>query len=437
MSAPLCLSLYGSTDEICAAIEHHPDAPFFEIRLDLSSALDLQRIRVTAPKPLIFASHSRPELLASAGPFADYLDVGSQPPRDSRSIVSIHTASGDPDILWSTLSGNHITKIVIETEDYSCIRKLLALNSRFRGRALCFAMGEAGSFSRILSVYEGAPWMYASLEGRPTAPGQFTYQELVKLYRLPRFTSRPALFGILGDPVSHSRSPAYHNERFAAERLPWLYVPLLCRDLDGLFEFARDFGMIGFSVTHPHKQAVLKLLDEVSEEARVLNSCNTIALANGRWIGTNTDITGAREMLKDVPLQDARMVILGAGSSARVVASVARTHVRELHILSKTPAKAQELAAEFGASAGTLEDLKHIRCDVLFQTTPVGIRAGECPVNPQWIRPGTFVLDILYHPPETELLRAARALGCKARNGESWFNAQAEAQFLWWKKVLP
>ena len=278
MTARLCLSLYGSTDEICAAIETHPDAAYFEIRLDLSSALDLQRIRAVASKPLIFASHSRPELLASAESFADYVDVGPQGPRDYRSIVSIHTASGDPDALWNMLSGSHITKIVIETDDYYSIRKLLALNRRFPGRALCFAMGEAGAFSRILSMYEGAPWMYASLEGRPTAPGQFTMDELVNLYRLPRFTSRPALFGILGNPVSHSRSPAYHNGRFSAERLPWLYVPLFCHDLDGLFACARDFGMIGFSVTHPHKQSVLKFLDDVSEEARALNSCNTIAL---------------------------------------------------------------------------------------------------------------------------------------------------------------
>ena len=141
-------------------------------------------------------------------------------------------------------------------------------------------------------------------------------------------------------------------------------------------------------------------------------------------------------MLKDVALQDARMVILGSGSSARVVASVARPHVRELHILGRTKSKAEALAAEFGASAGSLEDLKGISCDVLFQTTPVGLRAGECPVNPQWLSPGAFVLDVLYHPAETELLRAARAIGCKVRNGESWFTAQAEAQLVWWKHML-
>lgn len=433
MSPQFCLSLYGSTDEIRSEITSNPEAALYEIRLDLSPELNLPQIRSATAKPLIFASHTRPELLASAASFADYLDVGPAPAPDARSIVSIHAAAGDPNALWSAYSGDHITKIVLETDDYYSIRKLLALNRRQPGRALCFAMGEAGAFSRILSVFEGAPWMYVSAETRPTAPGQFTLQELVHTYRLSRFSSKPAVFGILGNPVSHSRSPAFHNRRFAECGLPWVYVPLLCRDLRALFDCAADFGMIGFSVTHPHKEAILPLLDNVSPETRLLRSCNTVLRHKGRWVGTNTDVLGVRAMLQEVPLQNARMVILGAGGSARTIASVVRPHVRELVVLNRTLERAQQLASEYDAGAGTLEDLASLPYDILFQATPVGLRQGECPVRPEWLRPNAFVLDSIYEPAETALLQAARAVGCRVRNGEAWFVAQAEAQLQWWQ----
>ena len=434
MTLKLCLSLYGNTGEICSHITANPEAALYEIRLDLSSELNLSQIRSATSKPLIVASHSRPELLASAAPFADYVDVGPAPARDDRSIVSIHETSGDPDALWSNYSGEHLTKIVLETSDYYSIRRLLALDRRHAGKALCFAMGEAGAFSRILSVFEGAPWMYVSAETRPTAPGQFTLNEAVHVYRLPRFSSNPAVLGILGDPVSHSRSPAFHNRRFAECNLPWVYVPLLCRDLHGLFDCAADFGMIGFSVTHPHKEAILPFLDDVGSEVRSLRACNTVRRHEGRWLGTNTDVIGVRAMLQDVPLQNARMVILGAGSSARTIASVVSPNVRELTILGRTLERAQQLASEYNARSGRLDDLASVTYDILFQATPVGLRQGECPVRPESLRPNAFVLDSIYEPAETALLQAARALGCRTRNGEAWFLAQAEAQLWWWQR---
>lgn len=435
MTLQICLSLFGTTSEICRAISSHPDASLYEVRLDLSEHVDLQRVRASTTRQLIFASHSRPELLAAAAPFADYLDVGPNLPRDHRSIVSVHAQDGDPGALWTQLRGDHITKIVLETDNYYVISRLLALDRQNPGRALCFAMGEVGSFSRILSCIHGAPWIYASLEGRPTAPGQFTLRELVETYKLPRLEPPVSVFGVVGDPVSHSRSPAFHNARFAEAGLPWIYVPLPCRDVSGLFACARDFGMEGFSITHPHKEAVLPFLDVISDEARRLRSCNTACLQNGRWHGINTDVAGIRALLQDVPLEGARMVLLGAGSSARAVASAVRSQVRELHVLNRTLEKAQQIAAEYQAVAGTLDQLASLQYDILFQTTPVGLREGECPVRTDALRPGAVVIDAIYQPAETELLKRARALGCRTLNGEAWFIAQAEAQFQWWQRI--
>ena len=431
-----CLSLFGTTAEVCSDIASHPEASLYEVRLDLSDQLDLPRIRAAASRPLILASHYRPDLLPAAAPFADYLDVGPHPARDSRSIVSVHAAEGDADLLWSQHSGDHITKIVLESPSYYTISRLLALNRSHAGRALCFAMGEVGSFSRILSGFYGAPWIYASLEGRPTAAGQFTLRELVHTYQLSRFSSAPAVFGVVGDPVSHSRSPAFHNARFAESGLPWVYVPMLCRDLVGLFAHALDFGIAGLSVTHPHKAAVIPFLDVASEDVRRLRSCNTICFLDGRRHGINTDLAGIRALLQDVPLAGVRMALLGAGGSARAVADVVRPQVRELHILSRSIENSQRLASEFEARAHALDQLTSLPYDILFQTTPVGMKAGECPVPPDALRPGSIVIDSIYRPAETELLKRARALGCRTLNGEAWFVAQAEAQFQWWRSML-
>ena len=433
----LCPSLYGSTEEILRDIESAPAADLFEIRIDLSDAIDLLRIRTSCEKPLLIASHKRSELLAGAESCADYVDIGPARATDPRHIVSVHTIGGNPEDLWQRYGDpDHITKIVVQTEDYSRIAELLQLHSRNPGRVLAFAMSPAGAFSRILSGFHGAPWMYCSMEGRPTAEGQFTYRELVDTYKVHRFENRPVLFGIVGSPVVHSKSPQFHNARFAEAGLPWLYVPFECTDIESLFANAPEFGVSGFSVTHPHKHSAAQLLDHASAEVRQLGACNTVCFRDGELHGINTDVAGIRDLLRDVPLAGSRFVIVGAGSSARAVASVVRPQVGELHILNRTLENAGRLAREYDASSGTLADLGTINYDVLFQTTPVGLREGECPVNPLHLHSRATVIDAIYNPPQTELLKNAAAIGCRTRNGEAWFLAQAEAQFEWWKSML-
>lgn len=424
----ICLSLFGTTIEICDLIKDSPEADLYEIRLDLSNA-DPAAIRNATQKPLIFTAHGRPDLLQNASPFADYLDVEQQKQDGSKYIVSIHAEDIDPQAYWDQLSGDHITKIVLRTEDYSRISQLLALNRQ--SNAICFAQGEAGAFSRILSVFRGAHWAYASLPGRATGEGQFTLRELLDLYRVGRFDSPPAVFGIVGNPVAHSRSPLFHNAKFAEENLPWIYLPFPCKNLEQLFRYAPGFGIHGFSITHPYKKEVLPFL------ANQLDSCNTVAYGNGKWYGTNTDVDGVREMLtrEKLSIEKARVVILGAGGTARTIASVIRPFVRQLIFLNRTPAKAAALAAEFQGESGSLDQLKTYTYDVLFQATSVGLNEGECPVNPDHLTAGATVVDVIYNPPETVLLRKAKNLGCRIINGESMFLAQAEAQFRWWKNI--
>jgi 3-dehydroquinate dehydratase/shikimate dehydrogenase len=434
----ICLSLYGSTEEICREMASATEADLFEIRPDLSAPLNYERIRSSTSKPLVFASHGNPELLKRACRIADYLDVGPHPAEGPDYIVSVHAGDEDPLKLWTQHAGDHITKIVLDTQDYAKITGLLELNRTHYPDALCFAMGEVGAFSRVLSSLRGAPWIYASPAGRPTAPGQFTPEELVATYRIRRFEKEPeAVFGIIGNPVSHSRSPEYHNRKFAEAGLPWIYLPFHCTDLASLLEHAPRFGIRGFSVTHPYKEAVLPFLAQQSENVRSLRSCNTLYYTGNGWHGINTDAKGVTELLRlnDVSIAGARVLILGAGSSARTIASVVRPHAKDLLFLNRTPEHAQSLAAEFSGRAGTLQDFGREPYDVLFNATPIGWIAGECPINTDLLQKETVVIDAVYR--QTTLLQKATALGCRAITGEAWFEAQAEAQFQFWKEQEP
>jgi len=431
----LCLSLYGNEESIREHIrEHEAFADLFEIRVDLSAIGDFARIRRTTQRPLLFTGNA-PAMLLPAVPHADYLDPGEDPgelPRE-KLILSRHAPGGDPQQAWDELQqGNALTKIVFETRDYSLVARLLKLCEARNPRGICFAMGEAGAFSRILAAFRGAPWIYTSPEGAPTAAGQFPIRSLLDDYRIRRFDAEPRVFGIAGDPVSHSRSPRFHNARFAAENLPWIYLPFLCDSPSDLFTHAAFFGVIGLSITHPHKRSVLPLLQHQTPEVAEMEACNTVCRIGDEWHGANTDLAGARALLEEAGA-GGRIVVLGAGGAARAAVAAARPLARDLIVLNRTPQTAPRLSSRYQAKSGSLNDLGNHDYDVLINATSCGMRPGDCPVDPSMLRPGRIVVDVIYEPKETELLKQSRQRGCRTFNGEKWFEAQAEAQFHFWR----
>ena len=436
MNAPrICLSLFGTTEEICQYIRWH-DADLYEIRLDLSSDPDGAMIRAATRKPLLFTAHGRPELLEKFWPFADYVDVEQREATGRNTIRSIHAADQDPIRLWDKLSGEHMTKIVLDTQQYDTIAKLIALNQQHKPLALCFAYGEVGAFSRVIATFQGSRWIYASIQDRATGAGQFTYQDLVETFRVRRLdvTARIAVFGIVGKSVSHSLSPAIHNRKFEEAALPWIYLPFPCTDLNDLLHNAPRWNSVGFSITHPYKKKVIPLLHSLTPEVERFQSCNTIALVDGKWTGTNTDLDGIRALLKDVTVRGSRVVIVGAGATARMFATMIRPEIADLVILNRTVENAKALAETLDAQFGSLEELKDRDYDLLIQTTPVGWKEDEMPVNPAHLRPGKTVIDSIYK--DTPMLKHAVALGCVTKNGKVWFDVQADAQFRWWTQVF-
>jgi shikimate dehydrogenase len=263
------------------------------------------------------------------------------------------------------------------------------------------------------------------------------------------------LCGVIGNPVEHSLSPAIHNAAFRKLGLNFVYLAFPVDDVEGALRGLRALGNVrGASVTIPHKVAVLPYLDEIEPTARHIGSVNTIVVDRGRLIGYNTDASGAIRALQTggVTLEGRKVLMLGSGGAARAIAFAlaACPGVARLTILGIDDKERQGLAADLRARTAlaleegllTLETLRQAldENEVLLHCTPLGMhpRIEETCVPAALLRPGLAVMDIVYNPLETRLLREAKAAGCRTVRGVEMFLNQAAAQFeLWTGQAAP
>jgi shikimate dehydrogenase len=271
--------------------------------------------------------------------------------------------------------------------------------------------------------------------------------------------------GVVGYPIRHSISPAMHQAALDelgidARYERWEVAPA---DLAAWVATLREPAVVGASVTVPHKQAVMSFLDELAPAARAIGAVNTIVAMDGRLRGDNTDAAGFARALRDAAMADTprRVVLLGAGGAARAVAwALLDGGVRELAIFNRDRERARalaaalappeaaarlETAAERSASgaggASTVEafaldapqlDARLASCDLLVNTTSVGMRPGERLLRPEQVPAHALVVDIVYKPPETALLADAAARGARTQNGLPMLVYQAALAFTLW-----
>lgn len=252
----------------------------------------------------------------------------------------------------------------------------------------------------------------------------------------PLASARTALCGVVLHPAGHTRSPAMHEAAFRALGIDARYVAFDVPParLGEALRGARALGIRQLSVSLPHKEAVIPLLDEVEMTARRIGAVNTILLRGGRLFGTNTDWLGAVRALERVrKLAGARAVVLGAGGTARALLFGLLERGASVRVLNRSPERARALVRELGGeAAGSLDELGAAPYDVLVNTTTVGLRSGESPVPGAALRPGALVMDAVYDPPETALLREARRRGCETLGGKWMLVEQAAEQIRLW-----
>lgn len=261
--------------------------------------------------------------------------------------------------------------------------------------------------------------------------------------------------GVLGKPVGHSLSPAIHNAAFRALGLNFVYLAWQVDTIGDAVKGLRALGNFrGASVTIPHKVAAMQFLDHVEPTAKRIGAINTIVADKGELSGYNTDATGALRALREggVELKGRRIVVLGSGGAARAiaVALAADSGVENLTLLGIEDSERTRLAQDIrSVGVATVEDshldeaaLRRVLPDshVLIHCTPVGMspKSDSTCVPASLLHSGLAVMDIVYNPRETQLLKDAKFAGCKTIPGLEMFLNQAVTQFeLWTNQAAP
>ena len=254
-----------------------------------------------------------------------------------------------------------------------------------------------------------------------------------------------ALYGIIGNPVSHSLSPAMHNAAFVELGENRVYLPFPVSDLEAGIQGLKALGIKGVSVTIPYKEVVLPLLDVIDDVACKIGAVNTVEIraVDGRkyLYGSNTDWLGAnRALAEKVQLQGARVVLLGAGGSARAIGFGLQHRGAEVVLCSRTESRGRSLAADLDCLWHPLSEVDTLQGEVLINATSVGMqpKIEVSPVSATLLSRFRVVMDIVYAPLATRLLREAEAAGCQVINGLEMLLYQGVAQFeLWTGKAAP
>jgi len=495
----LCVSIYvhdpqQARRDLALAAERGAD--MVELRVDtFTDETELKALVAASRVPTIVTLRSKDEggktevddvqrlsLLTAAGEAgASYLDIEFATVQDHGWVGPTKPRSQRPGWIYS--SHNFITRptnlhqLMIDLAHAPCDVSKVAWNARSirdnieafdlmlqrHKPTIAICMGEAGMISRILAKKFGAFVSFASLDKTSgTAPGQVAIDDLKRIYRWDAQQASTKVYGVVGQPIGHSMSPAIHNASFDHTGYDGVYVPLL---VEGSYESFKAFmetfldfeplHLSGLSITIPHKENALRYLKErgatIEPLAERIGAVNTILIQRDgvdcTLEGRNTDyaaildsITAAIGITRE-QLADKRVAVLGAGGTGRTAVAALASCGATVVIYNRTFDRAEALAAEFNNRSGKvvaarMEKLCDSCCQIYINTTSVGMspNAGTSPFgdNPPKLDENSLVFDTIYNPLETKLLTYAKSQRAKTIAGLEMFVRQAAAQFEAW-----
>ncbi len=364
-------------------------------------------------------------------------------PVPSRVMLSVHDFERTPNLPRSinppALGGVDAVKIAAEARTIHDSVRLLRL-ARSSRNFIAVPMGEVGLPARILALRGGSALAYAPVAAA-TAPGQVSLDKMTDLYRAHALTRRTSVYGVVGEPVGHSLSPLLHNTGFVARHMDAVYLPFLVHEIRDFLAAVPEFGVRGFSVTHPHKQAILKYLQECDPLAAEIGAVNTVVVRrNGSLYGCNTDYLGVlRALEKKLRIKGGRVLIYGAGGAARAAAFALVRSGATVAICARRKKAARELARAFGGEAVPRSALRRESFDAILNATPVGMHphVGVSPLAPSELH-CRVVMDMINRPQRTQLLKMAAQKGIATVPGIEMLIAQGVAQWeIWFGKRAP
>lgn len=477
----ICISVAAETaDEMIAKIKQaEPLADVIEVRFDSLCTNELSRageIVETTKLPII--STFRPMSQGGFREISDaerdafwcselgtaYCDVEEEFVEVTKAwpwgerICSFHDFDGVPADIDSKVAclreteAEKIKVAVTANEITDAIPVWNVLNGSKPQSTIPIAMGDGGKWTRILGLAHGAFLTYASLEsGDETAPGQVSASDLLDVYRVKDLDKNTKVFGVIGDPISQSMSPFMHNPAFVELGLNAVFLPFLVKNIDEFIrrmvkpetrEVELNFG--GFSVTMPHKQAIIPHLYAIDEVAKAIGAVNTVKIDDdGKLTGYNTDAHGFITPLKATfgEIQDARVAVFGAGGAARAVVYALNQEGADVTVFARDAAKRKAFADEFGVRSSQISDLRSqisnlgTNFDILVDTTPLGMKGpyeNDSLFDADELTGLKFVYDLVTKMTDTPLIAEAKKAAIPALGGLDMLIAQGAKQFEIW-----
>lgn len=443
-----------------------------ELRLDcLRRDPDLKRILAKRPTPVLITirrgadgglwrgNEEKRQLLLREAIVAgvDYVDLemdvasGIRRFGKTKRVVSYHNFKGTPADLPSITEqcdemDADVVKIATLAETVADASLVLQLGAKAAVPTVPIAMGEIGLFTRILGRKFGAPFTFAGFNPeRLFAPGMPYYRDLKRDYLYDQIDAETEVYGVIGDPIAQSLSPAIHNAAFRHLGLNKVLVPFLVpsAELEGSLQSLDWLDLKGYSVTIPHKETIVPLLALQDDAVGKTDSCNTVLLQDGKRHGYNTDYRAAMDTLEDAlggrtenesssPLNDKQVLIFGAGGVARAIAFGLSKRGATVTITNRHEERATRLAEQVGCRTVSWAQRAGTPADILINCTPVGMhpQVDDTPVPPgAFQRQNMIAFDTVYHPENTMFLKLARERGASTLSGVDMFVHQAAKQF--------
>lgn len=379
-------------------------------------------------------------------------------------IISYHDFKGTPslsrlkEIFHQCRKFNAVVvKIVTyakKPEDNLRMLSLIPYAKKHKQEIIAFCMGTAGRISRVMAPYLGNYLTFAALDRQmQSAPGQLTVSELKQINKLledETSTQEPPLsysrdrklknYVLLGNPVGHSLSPLMHNAALADLGVEGSYGAFCVYDLASVIRGIRGMDIRGVSVTIPFKSAVMEYLDDISEDALNIGAVNTVINSDGRLTGANTDWLGLIAALREaMTVKGKKFAVIGAGGTARAAVYGIMKEGGLPIIVNRTAENGKRLALDFNCPFHALNEIGKIEADCLINTTPVGMYPDidKSPVDCAVLAGYECVMDVIYNPLRTKLLRDAQKRGCRVISGVDMFVHQGAEQIKLWTGKQP
>ena len=439
-----------------------------ELRVDyIRSRLDIKRLLADRPCPCIVTCRRESDggqwsgteeerimaLRTAIVEGADYVDleedIADKIPRygNTKRIISFHDFSETPEDLEEIHDrlarfDPDIVKIATMTHRPQDNQRMFDLMRDSTIPTVGICMGEIGMPTRILAGKFGAPFSYATFHhDRNLAPGQIDYKQMREVYRYEDINAETEIYGVIADPVADNTHPVVINAAFAEHKLNKVLVPFrVPRDYLPLFMTSCDeLGIKGLAVTIPHKDEVVRHLNQGDGAVRNIGAANTVMFESKGAVGYNTEYGGFSDALDQLSPEDERgrnlvgktALILGAGSVSRAIAFSLKRREADVLITSRNYELAGLLAERLSCRAVQWYERSRVEPDILVNATPIGTHPNldEAPFDRKYLQRSTVVVDTVYNPEQTLLIKQAREQGCRTVTGVDVFTREAALQF--------